>query len=133
MCQVHARNVLGLEVKTSQLPKSGLGLFATRDFAKNTRLDCYKGRVFHPQEHETYPGYSLQISAHRAVDPGPWDCFGRYANSARDINHPFTNNAEFRPGRPYPWVVSTRDIREGEEIFIDYQASYWDEFEANYA
>ena len=135
----------GLQVEPSTVPAMGQGVTATRSIGEGTILGYYQGTVTrnHPNCHYDFgigKGYSI--------------CSGdeKTSNWSRFINHHKRDrlNAEFRihfptatktlksgEVKPDLWVaehrraevfiVTTRRIRRGEEIFVDYGPEYNDQ------
>lgn len=152
-CQVHARDILGLCVKPSTIKNAGLGLFATRPFAKDERIDEYRGDVVEREvyEDEGRSDYAIDIlDAHYVINAiYSTDSFARYSNDARDKS---LNNADLRTDEDLVeearerrindgegvdekdpegsadqvWLVATRDIKAGQEIFTSYGTAYWE-------
>jgi len=126
---VNAMSVLlgsGLQVRLSTIPNAGNGLFTTRSFAQGEILTLYGGYkstldVFEcldlPKEYRQYvlakPGsdivYDSQIGFSMGYEMGRW------------INHKKGYvNARFDFSMGDPSITATRDLKEGEELFLDY-------------
>jgi hypothetical protein len=77
-----------LEVKTSQLPGAGKGLFTKVDIRKGTRIVEYKGRLHRWKDikHEDgHNGYLLYIHPNAVINAqGTLKLIGRYANDANE-------------------------------------------------
>jgi hypothetical protein len=139
-CVQHARSLLGLEVLDSTIPNAGKGLFATRPFRKGEIIEEYKGPIETKEEYDEAPSlYGLEISRGRVINPiNSTDCFARYANDARSQRR---NNSQFYSERKYgrelavprfydgsggvAFLVATKAIAAGEEIFAKYGGDYW--------
>ena len=62
-CFDHASQLLGLRVGQSTIRGAGLGLYATRDIAKYTVIDQYRGEILTKQQYEQRPSdYAIGIS-----------------------------------------------------------------------
>jgi SET domain-containing protein len=121
-----------LEVKDSTLPGTGKGLFTNVFIPKGTRITEYKGRVMTwkqaralPEEHN---GYVFWFSNSRVIDA--WNTgegVAHFANDAKGIvkQRGVVNNAEYEIDSGRCYIVSTRDIPAGSEIFVEYGREYW--------
>jgi len=123
-----------LEVKPSQIPNSGMGLYAKFPITAGTVLSEYKGRILELDtggDVELYPyGVSVQMPDGTVKMIDGMDGFGNITSFAPRANDagPFFQNAllaEYRelPGRVF--LEATRDIKQGEEIFVLYGPTYW--------
>lgn len=127
-----------LETRESSIPDAGHGLFlrSSRMLRQGTALCEYKGRrVSAPPRDVALCPYMVELAVpdeagNRYIDGIDED--GNVLCLAALINDHGTDgaNAEFveyegLPGRVF--VTAMRDIRPGEEIFVSYGQSYWDE------
>jgi hypothetical protein len=127
-----------LEPKDSSIHNAGQGLFLrqSRMLRQGTVLCEYRGRhIAAPPRNVALCPYMVEITTpdaagNRYIDGV--DELGNILCLAALINDRGTDgaNAEFveyggLPGRVF--VVSMRDINPGEEIFVSYGQSYWDE------
>jgi hypothetical protein len=126
-----------VRIKRSQLPKAGKGLFSLRTFTRGDIICEYEGEVVPWSECERrsddgHEGYAVFITKNRCIDAffTPWAA-GRYANDARGIGRVsgLRNNAHYeiqsRKGEKRVFIVATRTIRSGEEVFVHYGDDYW--------
>ena len=125
------------EVRRSQVPNAGMGLFARRELPRGTKLK-YRGQLMTSQQvEEKYPGdvlapYTLSFKRFGHVffvdaSETPQH-LARYANDSHGTL--FIPNAVFRdpdPGRLWPCLYLTRSVKPGEEIFADYGRVFWSE------
>ncbi len=115
-----------LEIKESQVPNAGLGLFTKQKIRKNQLIGTYGGTLIKVKKEEYDPDYSIEINSRYVIDgskyPRP---FTSIINDA--INSSFTNNCEFiiDVEKKQAELRATRTIKEGEELFIDYGEEYW--------
>ncbi|HZP38961.1 MAG TPA: SET domain-containing protein-lysine N-methyltransferase [Methylomirabilota bacterium] len=112
------------EVRPSCIPDAGCGLFARRPFARGETLCEYTGDRLTTWEHFRRRDWSYLARCngfHLDARPYP-EVLAARANHHFD---PSRRNATFteRDGRLY--VVATRDIAAGEEIYVDYGLTYW--------
>jgi len=126
-----------VSVKTSQIPKSGNGLFSMQTFRRGDVICEYEGEIItwsecEKRSNEGHEGYAVFITKNRCIDAffTPW-AKGRYANDARGIGRVsgLTNNAHYeiqtRKGEKRVFIVATRTIHPGQEIFVHYGDDYW--------
>ena len=124
-------------IKKSQLPKAGKGLFVEQEYRRGDIICEYEGEFVPWSEcekraQEGHEGYVFFISKNRCVDAyfTPW-AMGRYANDARGIGRVsgLTNNAQYeikrRNGEQRVFIVATRTILPGQEVFVHYGEDYW--------
>lgn len=118
-----------LEVRTSNIPGAGRGLFVTKDIKPYTKiLDCIGKKLTQESYNDNPSRYALQLFNGHVLDlEGP--C--RYANECRDsdIHRGYCSgtNAEFiLATHSQAYLYSTKYIEAGSEIFVDYGPGYWD-------
>ena len=126
----------GLEVGPSWLAPSDAhaaastsfkGLFATRSFSANQELCTYEGVCLRTVEalRVADKSYLMRLGPQCYVDARSCPLIlARYIN---DCVNPAGFNARFDkiPELQCARVVALRDIRPGEEIFVDYGKWYW--------
>jgi SET domain-containing protein len=125
---------MALKVKRSQLPNAGKGLYTTTAIKKNTRIIEYKGEIIDWKEYEKRvkedkDGYLFYISKKRCIDAFDTpEHIARYANDAAGLSRVkgLKNNASYEIHDNKCYIVSERDIKAGEEIFVNYTKEYWD-------
>ena len=125
---------MALLVKTSQLPNSGKGLFTTTNIKKGTRVIEYLGEIIDWKEYERRverdeDGYLFFINKKNCIDA--WNTpqhKARFANDAAGLGRVkgLKNNCVYETGENRCYILSTRDILAGEEIFVSYTKEYWD-------
>jgi len=144
----------GVVIRQSQISRAGNGLFVTRRVLRGDAITEYDGNVITSDEarrmreddrdrashmRKIVDGSSLVIDGLRSADVTPGRGGGSFANDARDTD--FAYNAAFctttRVVREVPdrrggvralgrvWLVATRQIDPGEEVFVNYGAHYW--------
>ena len=106
----------GLAVKRSRI--HGRGCFATRSFAKRTKIAEYTGeRITNAEAERRGHRRVLRISG---LDER-WSIDGaRGGNGTHYINHSCRPNAFMQTVHGRLLVLALRDVRAGEEITIDY-------------
>ena len=120
-----------LVVKKSKLPGAGKGLFTKKIIPKGTRIVEYKGRITSWKEvnhQKGENGYIFYVKRDHVIDAAPYKkAMARFANDARGINKKkgLANNAEYKEYGLRVFIVATKDIPAGSEIFVDYGKDYW--------
>jgi SET domain-containing protein len=125
-----------LYVKKSQLPKAGKGLWTSEDIKKGERVCEYEGERLTWKEclkrNENQKGkgaYYFFINSKNCVDAQYTpDALGRYANDAAGPGRKegFRNNCKYDVIKGKPYIVATRNIKAGSEIFVSYGKEYWE-------
>ncbi|MBK7964796.1 MAG: SET domain-containing protein-lysine N-methyltransferase [Bacteroidetes bacterium] len=126
-----------VKIKTSQLPNAGKGLFALVEFKRGDIVCEYEGEIVtwaecERRSNEGHEGYAFFMTNNLCVDAyfTPW-AFGRYANDARGVGrvNGLRNNAQYeikrRDGVQKVFIVATRTIQPGQEVFVHYGDDYW--------
>lgn len=124
---------MALLVKTSQLPGAGKGLFTTRVIRKDSKIIEYRGEIIGYNEYRRRARreedhYLFFLRMDLCIDSLHTPKFkARYANDAAGITRVkgLRNNADYVIFGDKCFVVASRDIKAGEEIFVNYTSSYW--------
>lgn len=120
-----------LFVKTSQLPKSGKGLFTRKLIPKGSLIVEYRGLVttWKEAKHEDGDnGYIYYITRNRVIDARPYKSYlARYANDARGLTRvkSLQNNAAYDEKDGRVFIKALKDIPAGSEILVGYGKEYW--------
>ena len=120
----------GLDVRPSQVPGAGDGLWTTRAFAAGEVLCEYRGRVLSlaavlrmsvRERDYVMGGFGLNAHVDGRLDP---NMLGRYVNDHGDAS---MLNAEFHKLQPErrALVRALRPLVAGEEVFASYGEGYW--------
>jgi hypothetical protein len=124
-CGPHTEEVQGLRVARSSIAAAGLGLHAVRMFAKGSILAEYSGERLSQEEYDArYEGepmgtYGIEVDEGYVLDARRTDSgIARYACDYHGSGR--RPNAEFVSDEGRVWIVATRTIRPGDEIFVDY-------------
>lgn len=125
---------MALIVKKSQLPNAGKGLFTSTPIKKGTHVIEYLGEIIDWKEYERRvekdeDGYLFFINKKTCIDA--WNTpehKARYANDAAGLTKVkgLKNNCIYEVKKNQCFILSTRDIAAGEEIFVSYTKEYWD-------
>ena len=127
-----------VEIKLSQLPNAGKGLFATEFIPKNTRIVEYKGKITTWKEvddNDGNNGYIYYVKRHHVIDAsGHPSALARYANDAKGLQRVkgIKNNSEYVEEGLKVFIEAKRDIPAGEEILVEYGKEYWDVIRHNH-
>ncbi len=130
---------MALIVKKSQLPGAGKGLYTTSDIKKGTKIIEYKGEIIDWKEYnqrvkDDKDGYLFFVSRKKCIDAYSTKQYkARYANDARGLVRVkgLTNNSVYEVHDNRCFIVATRNIKAGEEIFVNYTKDYWDSIRYN--
>lgn len=124
-----------LEVRDSNIPNAGKGLFTTMPIKKGAVILEYQGEKIswkecqkRNQKHKGMGSYYLYISAKNCIDAEhTLDSLGRYANDAEGYIKikGLRNNAEYQIINKTPFIVAKKNIKAGEEILVGYGKEYW--------
>lgn len=125
---------MALIVKKSQLPFAGKGLYTTTPIKKGTLIIEYKGEIIDWKEYlkrvdACEDGYLFFISKSHCIDAFPTPQHkARFANDAAGITRVkgLKNNSVYEIVDKKCFIKATRDIKAGEEIFVNYTKEYWD-------
>ncbi len=124
-----------LQVKKSSIPGSGKGLYTTTPIKKGEQIIVYEGDTLTWKEvRARYNNDILDANYLFWVKSNVWidaqetmESKARYANDANGFSRVkgLTNNAEYNVIKGVPYIVATKNIPKGAEIFVSYGADYW--------
>lgn len=125
---------MALIVKTSQLPNSGKGLFTTTPIKKGAKIIEYLGEIIDWKEYERRverdeDGYLFFINKKKCIDAyNTPQHKARFANDAAGLSRVkgLKNNSVYEIEDDRCFIIASRDINAGEEIFVSYTKEYWD-------
>lgn len=120
-----------LYLKKSQLPNAGQGLFTKKAIKKGENIIEYKGRIQTwkeaVKENRDNP-YLFYINSKTVINPiKSKKLLAHFANDANGTVKikGLKNNADYELEGSRCFIVATRNIKKGEEIFVDYGKAYW--------
>lgn len=124
---------MALLVKRSKLPGAGKGLFTTRAIRKDSKVIEYRGEIIGQKEYRRRTRreedhYLFYHSRNRCIDAMHTPQYkARYANDAAGLVKVkgLRNNSDYMIFGKKCFIVAARDIKAGEEIFVNYTAHYW--------
>lgn len=125
---------MALIIKTSRLPGAGKGLFTTKAIRKESKIIQYRGELldykeFHRRERKGNGQYMFYLKGNHYIDAmHTLQYKARYANDAAGIGRVkgVRNNSDYMVFDNKCYIVASRDIKAGEEIYVSYTKSYWD-------
>ena len=125
-----------LEIKESNIPGAGSGLFTDIFIPTGTRIVEYKGRIrtWKDAQYDDTNYYILFVTSRHIIDAKNYKKSpARYINDARGLQKikGLSNNAEFRREGLKIFVEAIKDIPAGGEIFVSYGKEYWDVIRSN--
>ena len=126
-----------LELKPSLIPGAGLGVFAKADIDAGIILAEYRGAVFLSELESKINKLNnkcLRINNDSFI--AGTNCIAAFVNDIIDLEESKKNkdfikhkdkdyNCSFQRTYSKMFVVSTKPIKEGEELYIDYGKNYW--------
>ena len=109
-----------------------LGLYASKNIKKGSKVIEYKGKIITIKEAEENPKYDNDKAIYLFNLNKRYDLDGDFKfNTARLINHSCDPNCEVTGSGLKVWVYAIKDIKKGEEFSYDYGFSF-DEDYKNY-
>ena len=124
---------MALVVKKSQLPGAGKGLFTTKAIRKDKKIIQYRGEIIGYNEYrrrarKEIDQYLFYLRRDLCIDAMlTLQYKARYANDAAGITRVkgIRNNSDYVIFGDKCFIVARRDIKAGEEIFVDYTKPSW--------
>lgn len=117
-----------LDIKPSNIPDAGKGLYSIENIPKETLIGYYKGDVLYGTN--KISDYSFEISKKYYIDAHDFPrCYIAMVNDA--TNSQFENNCEFRIIENKKKInnkiclYTIKDIKKGDELFASYGEEYW--------
>jgi uncharacterized protein len=125
-----------LEIRESNIPGAGKGLFTTVFIPKGTRIIEYKGKIRTWKEVQNDDGnyYIFYVTRNHIIDAGRVKkSMARYLNDAKGLKKikGLNNNTEFVRDKLRVFIDATKDIPAGSELFVGYGKEYWDVIRTN--
>ena len=117
------------KIKKTNIDRKGLGLYATKNIKKGTKIINYIGKIITKKQTELSKKYDNAKPIYLFNLNNRYDLDGDYSfNTARLINHSCSNNCEYDGKGLKLWVTAIRDIKKGEELTCDYGFGYDEDF-----
>lgn len=125
---------MALIVKRSRLPGAGKGLYTTKAIRKESKIIEYRGEIIGYQEYrrrarKEADQYLFYLRRDLCIDAmHTLQYKARYANDAAGITRVkgLRNNSDYIIFGDKCFIVASRDIKAGEEIYVNYTKPYWD-------
>ncbi len=120
-----------LEIRDSNIPGAGKGLFTKVFIPKGTRITEYKGRIttWKDVRHDDSNYYIFFVTQKHVIDAsGHTKVLARYINDAKGLTRikGMNNNTEFVRDKLRVFVEATRYINPDTELCVGYGKEYWD-------
>jgi uncharacterized protein len=117
------------EVKTSSIAKAGKGLFSKVTLKSGDTIGEYTGKILTDKQTERKPyidsDYILWVCKdHNILGEGPLANHTRFINHKTRANGRIVASTRWKKAR----IEAIKNIRPGQEIFIDYGDSYWENY-----
>lgn len=114
------------EIKESEIPGIGMGLFSKQDLVKGDTIGYYTGRVLDDKSANSAryceSKYLLWICKdHWIYGEGKESNYTRYINHSSKPNVRLVVSTRWKTAR----FEAMRKIKAGEELFFDYGDEYW--------
>jgi SET domain-containing protein len=132
---------MSLEIKKSKIPGAGKGLFTNAPIKRGEKVIEYTGEIITWKECQArnekmdgFGAYYFYISEKKCIDAEHiLDSLARYANDAAGfIRLPgVRNNCRYEVIRNRVYVIASRNLKPGDEIFVAYGKEYWDALRHN--
>jgi uncharacterized protein len=124
---------MALIVKKSQLPGAGKGLYTTKAIRKDSKIIEYRGEIIGHEEYRRRERmqedqYLFYLKRGVCIDAMHTPGYkARYANDAHGMRRVkgLRNNSDYVIYGDKCFIVASRNIKAGEEIFVNYTAQYW--------
>jgi len=124
---------MALIIKKSQLKGAGKGLYSTKAIRKDSKIIEYRGEIIGYNEYRRrarneVDQYLFYLKRDLCIDAMHTPQYkARYANDAAGITKikGLKNNSDYIIFGNKCFIVANRDIKAGEEIFVNYTKSYW--------
>lgn len=118
-------------VKKSTIPRAGKGLFTKRLIEKGTDILEYTGKVTSWKDANHKDGanlYIFYVNRNHVIDASiKGNNLARYVNDAKGISKikGTNNNCVYEIKNKKVILVSTKRIKAGEELLVEYGKDYW--------
>ncbi len=131
-----------LSIKKSKIPGAGKGLFAEKLFKRGDKVVEYLGEIVSWAEclkrnskmKNGIGTYYFYINERKCIDAQySVNEFARYANDAAGFVRieGVRNNSFYQVDKGKAYIVASRNIKIGDEIFVAYGKEYWDALREN--
>lgn len=130
-----------LVVKKSKIPGAGKGLFTTHAIKRGEIVVEYTGELITWAEclrrNDKMKGvgaYYFYISDRKCIDAqNTPDSLARYANDAAGFVRleGVKNNCRYEVIKGKAFIVASRNLKPGDEIYVAYGKEYWDAMKQN--
>ncbi|KAL3658126.1 hypothetical protein V7S43_016969 [Phytophthora oleae] len=118
----------GVEVRDSNIPGAGKGLFATKLHPRGSTVCVYSGEVLPNEAAWKLKDKAYLMKLGDGVYVDALNCpnvLARYINDCRGHCGGFNVHFQKRPEDGKADVVAMRDIQPGQELYVNYGRLYW--------
>ena len=127
-CDVCAPLVYGYEIRQSSIERAGLGLFASNDVEPGSIVDLYCGKCYMKDGPVPDSAYVCDVQDYIVDSQGTQSCIARYINHSHENANCqgvlMTPDEEAGVKYCHMLIITTRAVKKGEELFIDYGSAY---------
>jgi len=123
-----------VEVRLSKIDGAGLGLFTKTKIKKSELISEFTGKLVRNDDSEYWSQkeeflYLIFWDENHKLDVEHSDCLAKYANDAVGLNRikGLKNNAKIVWDDDRLFLMATKDIKIGDEIYVSYGKQYWKE------
>lgn len=130
-----------LVIKKSKIPGAGKGLFTTHDIKRGEKVIEYTGEIITWKEclkrNDNMDGvgaYYFYINDRKCIDAQhTLDSLARYANDAAGFVRldGVRNNCRYEVEKGKAYIVASKNLKPGDEIYVSYGKEYWDALREN--
>ena len=130
----------GIELRTSRIPNSGRGVYATRDFHTGELVTVYFGHIFGESQRKWMQSENLGSHSkplqfkHSYLDGVKTALLGMRAGQLLNQGDASSQNCDWilldvhpSSGEKVLGVRATRYVFPGEELYVSYGKKFWDE------
>ena len=118
-----------VEVKTATHPDCGKGLFAKCIFKRGEIISQFTGRIVDPESKIAKQHYGWNVDLENGTYLNVFNGKGKakFANDANGLIKLGRNNSRIELSKGNAYLVASRTINPGEEVFVSYGKAYWNQ------
>jgi hypothetical protein len=125
-----------LQLKPSTIPNAGIGVFAKADIPEGVIIAEYRGAIFLSEHLNVLTMNDRGINLNQDAFIAGNNCVAGFINDIVDFEESQKNkriilipgleyNCFYKRSHHKMFVITQRDIKEGEELFVEYGNEYW--------
>ena len=113
-----------LEIKKSNIPNAGNGVFALENIKKDTIIGKYQGELKSNSIKNNNLDYSITLNSKYYIDAYKYPrCYIAMINDA--FGSKFKNNCQFKKIGKSVYLIAISDIEVESELFASYGHKFW--------